>query len=110
MKLSKELFLEKKAKLVVAASVALMGTQVFAAGTMTDTIVGKMTSYAANDLWGSVGVTLVSGLLVAGGAWEAKKTNDLKPLGYGIGMAVAAAGAFAIGPDLYTYIKTATGF
>ena len=90
----------------VASIGAITSTFAMAASTATDTVIGKMTDYAVTDLWGGVGVVLAVGLPVLAGAWEAKKTNDLKPLGYGLGVGVLAASAFKIGPDLYQYIVT----
>lgn len=98
--------IKSKGKSIVAASVVLAGPVAFAASTATDTVLGKMTTYAVGDLWGTVGAVFAVGLPVLAGAWEAKKTNDLKPLGYGVGAGILAASAFAIGPDLYGYLTT----
>lgn len=97
---------KEKGKSLVAATLVVAGPAAFAASTATDTVLGKMTTYAVGDLWGTVGAVFAVGLPVLAGAWEAKKTNDLKPLGYGVGAGILAASAFAIGPDLYTYLQT----
>jgi hypothetical protein len=111
LKINTEMMVEKVKGLSTTAKVAatallVAGTNAMAASTATDTVIGKMTDYAVTDLWGGVGVVLAVGLPVLAGAWEAKKTNDLKPLGYGLGVGVLAASAFKIGPDLYQYIVT----
>lgn len=94
-----------KARARIALAVcAMTASNAFAASTATDTVIGKMTTYAVSDLWGSVGVVFAVGLPVLAGAWEAKKTNDLKPLGYGVATGVLAASAFQYGPDLYNYM------
>ena len=99
----------KSLKTSVVASVALIGTSAFA-NTSTDTLLGKTVTYATTDLYGTVGLGLLIGLFVVGGAIEANKTKDLKPVWYALGLSVLAAGAFVFGPDLYTYIKTTVGF
>jgi hypothetical protein len=97
-------------KKVVAVS-ALIGSSAFAAGsTATDTLLGKTVAYATTDLYGTVGVGLLIGLFVVGGAIEANKTKDLKPVWYALGLSILVAGAFVFGPDLFGYIKTTVGF
>lgn len=95
---------------IVATALLGVGTSAFGASVGTDTIIGKMTNFAVTDLWGTIGVTIAAGIMLAFGAWEANKAGNLKPVGYALGGVVMMAGAFAVGPDLYTYIKTATGF
>ena len=108
----KEITKTGSAKKISVAATALLSvsTSAFAASVSTDTIIGKMTTFAITDLWGTIGVTIAAGIMLAFGAWEANKAGNLKPVGYALGGVVLMAGAFAVGPDLYTYIKTATGF
>lgn len=106
---TKKTWFDKKISIVATALLGV-GTSAFAASVATDTIIGRMTTFAVTDLWGTIGVTIGAGIMLAFGAWEANKAGNLKPMGYALGGVVMLAGAFAVGPNLYQYIKTASGF
>lgn len=70
-----------KLKYGIAAAIAFGHSMAFATTTSTGTILGKMTTYAAGDLWGTVGSVIGIGLPVAAGAWKMSETGQLKHLG-----------------------------
>lgn len=97
--------IKNKIGIAVAAAITLGQSALFATTTSTGTILGKMTTYAAGDLWGTVGSIIGVGLPVAAGAWKMSETGQLKHLGYGVAAGVVMGGAFKLGPDLYQYMS-----
>lgn len=98
--------IKKRVGITLATAITFGQSALFATTTASGTILGKMTTYAAGDLWGTVGSIIGVGLPVAAGAWKMSETGQLKHLGYGVAAGVVMGGAFKLGPDLYSYMVT----
>lgn len=99
--------IELKSK--IALGLLITGATAFA-NSKTDTYLGKAATYFVDDVFGNIGFWLLSGVVMVKVGLRWLEDGQLKHLGVGLGVVALIAAAFAVGPDLYSNMRTVVGF